>query len=265
VTALETYHWMLRICAIGIVIDALEQLVHRRDFRDDGWFSWRILRRRLDLAPRIVRALCDAVCAGEHRPVLVLCLRLGAVATVAAFAPGSTAFAIGLTALLATQLHLFLRRAGLGIDGSDQMNLVILGASWLAIVVDGTVDGLRVGLWFVVAQSMLSYGVNGASKLASASWRSGRAIPAAFSTSSSGHPALHRVFVARPRLARLMAWGTWAWELGFPVVLVVPEPIRIPLLISGVVFHLTIAVTMGIHLFVWAFVAPYVAIWAVTQ
>src|SRR5262249_40499765 len=159
------------------------------------------------------------------------------------------------TVLVATQLYHFVRGAGLGVWGSDQMNLVILGAAWLALVADRSPDGLRAGLWFVAAQSVLSYAGNGGAKLAAPSRRSGRAVRTVFATSTTGHPALHRLFADRPRLARLMAWGTMGWECAFPIVLVVPEPARLALLASGVAFHLTIAAMMGIHLFVWAFVA----------
>ena len=264
-TAVAAYQWMLRICAVGLVIDALEQVATRRRYGEDALFAWSVLRRRYDLAPRFVRVLADAACAGAVRPMVAVAVKLVAIGVVVATTPGSTGFAIGLSVLVATQLYHFVRGAGLGVWGSDQMNLVILGGSWLAIVADGSADGLRAGLWFVAAQSALSYYINGAAKLAAPSWRSGRAFQTVFSTASNGQPTLHRVFGARPRLARLMAWGTMAWECGFALVLVTPEPVRIALLISGVAFHLTIAATMGIHLFVWAFVSPYAAIWFVTQ
>jgi hypothetical protein len=160
---------------------------------------------------------------------------------------------------------LFLRRAGFGIDGSDQMNLVIVGAAWLAIVVGRTPEALRIGLWFVAAQSVLSYGINGTTKLAARSWRSGRAMAAALSTYTNGDPALYRVVAARPWLGLAACWVTIVWEAAFPIVMVVPEPVVLPILISGALFHLSLAYAMGIHLFVWAFIAPYVAIWMVTR
>ena len=263
-TALDTYQWMLRVAAVGIVIDVLEHLTDRRRFADDGLYAWTILRRRLDRAPWL-RGAADALCAGARRPVIVLGARLIAVAAVAALPAGSIAFALALTVLLATQLYHFLRRAGHGIYGADQMNLIIIATAWLAIVADGSPAGLRLGLWFVVAQSCLSYYINGAAKLASRSWRSGRAIPAVFSTFTGGHAGLHRFFAPRPRWSLVVAWGTIAFECAFPLVLLVPDPLRLAILAAGVVFHASIAFTMGINLFVWAFVAPYVAMWTVTR
>ena len=218
-TALEAYVWMLRICAIGIGIDVLEQVTRRDRYAEGGLFAWSVLRHRLDLAPGFVRALADAACAGMVRPMIVLGIRAAAALVVAAAPPGSTGFAIALGVLLATQLYHFVRCAGLGTYGADQMNLVIVGAAWLAIVVDGSADGLRVGLWFVAAQSCLSYAINGAAKVASASWRSGRAFSAVFSTYTNGDPRLYRVFAPRPRLARVMCWATMVWECAFPLVL----------------------------------------------
>jgi hypothetical protein len=265
VTVAELVHWMLRICAVGVVIDAVEQLAHLRKLSDDGLYAWVILRRRLDRAPRAVRALADAACAGAIRPALVLVARIAAAAGVAAWSPGTTPADVALTVLVATQLYHFLRRAGFAIWGSDQMNLVTLGATWLGVVVDGSPDGVRAALWFIAAQSALSYFVNGAAKLVAPAWRSGRALAGVFSTTSNGDPRLHRVFAARPRLSRALCWLTMLWECAMPLALVVPDPARLAFLASGALFHLTVAATMGIHLFVWAFIAPYAAIWAVTR
>jgi hypothetical protein len=257
----DAFVWMLRVCAIGIVVDAIEQLVRRDALGDDGLYAWRILRHRLDLAPRFVRRAADASCAGSRRPAAVLALRLAAVVGVVASPVDSAVFAGALTVLLATQLYHFARRGGLGIYASDQMTLIIVGAAWLGIVVDGSPLGMKLALWFVVAQSCLSYFVNGAAKLFSLTWRSGRALPAVFGTYANGSAGLHGAVASRPRLALLLCWATMLWECAFPLALVVPEPMRIAILVSGVLFHLAIATTMGIHLFVWTFPATYVGIW----
>jgi hypothetical protein len=256
VTLADAFAWMLRIAAVGIAIDAIEQLVRG----SVALYAWPVLRHRFDRAPHALRRAVDVACSGRV-PALVLALRLAAVTAVAALPIGSAAFAIALTALLATQLYHFARRAGFGMYASDAMNLVIIGAAWLALVVDGTRDGATLALWFVVAQSCLSYCVNGAAKLVSRSWRSGRALPMVFGTHANGNAALYGALTAVPRLALVLAWATMVWECAMPLVLVAPEPLRIALLVSGVLFHAAIAWTMGVHLFVWAFTAPYVAIW----
>jgi hypothetical protein len=256
VTHAEVFAWMLRICAIGIAIDAIEQLwVGRNEL-----FAWRVLRHRFDRAPHALRRAADVLCS-RRGPALALAVRLASLVGVAAAPVGSAPFGAALSALFATQLHHFVRRAGFGMYGSDQMNLVVVGAAWLALVVDGTPGGATLALWFVAAQSCLSYIVNGAAKLVSQTWRSGRALPLVFGTHANGNAALYRALSARPRLGCALCWATMIWECAMPLVLVAPEPLRVALLVSGVLFHSLIAWTMGVHLFVWAFAAPYVAIW----
>jgi hypothetical protein len=254
----EPYQWILRICSIGLLIDTLEQLDGRRAL-EDGLYSWTILRRRLDRAPRLLRDAADLLCTGSSRPVIFLLSRLPALVVVAWWPIHSVPFAVALSTLLVTQLYHFLRRCSFGILGSDQMNLVVIGSSWLCIVV--APKAAAAGLWFMTVQSCLSYAVNGAAKLAAPKWRSGRAMPAIFATHSFGHPTVLRMLVAMPRLNRFLCWLVIVWECSFPLVLVVASPVRLGILATGIFFHAMIAVTMGIHLFIWAFIATYPAIW----
>lgn len=52
------------------------------------------------------------------------------------------------------------------------------------------------------------------------------------------------------------------FEIAFPLVLVVPKPLIIALLFTGVAFHLSCAIIMGLDRFVWAFCGCYPAVWA---
>ena len=262
IDASSAHDWMLRICAVGLTVDTFEQITRRRDFADPGLYSWTIVRRRLDRAPAWLTRLADVLCAGWKRPVLVLSLRLPALALVLSMRTGSAPFALALSLLVAIQLYHFLRRGGLGLLASDQMNLILLGATWLSTVLTRAPSA---GLAFMSAQLCLSYFVNGAAKLAAPAWRSGRALQAIFSTASFGGPALSRLVTETPRLARVASWATIAWECGFPLILIVPAPVRLGFLAAGIMFHAITAVTMGLNQFLWAFPAAYPAIWYIAS
>jgi hypothetical protein len=259
------YQWMIRICAVGLLVDTLEQLARRRSFDDDGFYSWTILRRRLEMAPPTLRRLADALCEGSARPVAVLSVRLIALGVVVSFPVGSLCFDVALSLLLAAHLYLLLRRCGLGIEGADATNLLILGSTWLCTVVAHDATTMTAGLCFIAAQTCLAYFAYGVTKLASPTWRSGRALPAALSTYSYGHPTFHRMLADRPRVALFLCWLTMIWESCFPLVLWAPAPVRGLFFLSGVFFHAGIAVTMGIDLLLWAYAATYPAIWWVAH
>jgi hypothetical protein len=259
----DAYTLMLRICGVGIGLDALERMASARKYRDDGLFGWVVLRQKLAGAPAPVRRLADLLCAGAARLMAVLVVRLAAVALVALCPPGSPAFGAGLTALVATHLYIYLRAAGFGTIGADHMTLLVCGGAWWATVVAGTPVAALAGLWFVAAQVCVSYVIAGVSKLAAPKWRSGEALVCVLSTYTVGSPALHPVVQRRPRLARLLCWSVMLWEATFPVVLVAPRPLVLPLLAVGLLFHLSLAAIMGLNLFVFAFASTYAAIWAV--
>lgn len=258
----DVYQWMLRVAGVGVLIDTLERLTRAHQYRDKGAYSWVILRQRFAVWPPALRRACDLVFAGSGRAQVVLWVRLLSLLATVALPVGTPGFALGLSLLVATHLYLLLREAGFGHDGADVMTFIVFGAAWLGTVPSRDPLVARAGLWFVVAQACLAYFKAGAAKLAGPRWRSGEALIAITST-SLGHPALFRILRARPRLSQVLCWAIFLWEMAFPLVLVLPERWSLALLVSGVLFHLSIAAIMGLNTFVWAFPATYVALfWA---
>jgi hypothetical protein len=188
-----------------------------------------------------------------------------AAAAVAALPVASGGHAVALTALVAALVARRVRVGGLGIGGADHMFLVVCGASWLATVVAGDRRAAEAGLWFIAAQACLAYLVAGVTKLASPTWRSGRALHLVAATRSHGCLALRRCLAAAPWLARPACWGVMVWECAFPLVLLAPEPARLAILASGVLMHVALALVMGLNTFVWAFPATYPAVWWAAQ
>jgi hypothetical protein len=141
------------------------------------------------------------------------------------------------------------------------MNLVIFAGSWLACVAGRDASMREVGLWFIGLQVCLAYCCYGATKLAAPSWRKGDAIVAALSTYSHGNETLHRIVSTFPKLGLALCWMTIGWECAFSLAIVLPSPACAAILFSGVLFHASIAMTMGFNLFFWSFLASYPAVW----
>jgi hypothetical protein len=258
----RAYDLMLGICGLGIVIDSLERLTCLAKYRADGLFSWVVLRQRLVSMPSPVRRLADALMAGAERLMLVLLLRMAAVVLVVSSPVGSAPFSLGLTLLVFGQLYV-LARSGFGAIGADPMTLVVCGTAWLAVVIARTPLAMRAGLWFVAVQGCLGYVVAGVAKLAAPKWRSGEAMTAVLSTYTYGSPKLFAIFDRQPRLSLLVCWSVMLWEATFPVVLVAPDHVVVAQFALGLLFHASIAGLMGLNLFLAAFPATYVAIWAI--
>jgi hypothetical protein len=118
----------------------------------------------------------------------------------------------------------------------------------------------RAGLLFVAAQAVLAYFTSGYVKLISPSWRSGDALRGILNTRSYGYQDLAKLLTVHPRLSVAGCWLTIAFEcLGPFFVFLGPIPCLV-FLVGGVIFHISIAVTMGLNNFVWSFLATYPAL-----
>ncbi|MEU2422954.1 hypothetical protein ABZ619_18355 [Streptomyces sp. NPDC007851] len=110
----------------------------------------------------------------------------------------------------------------------------------------------------------LSYTAAGACKFFSDVWGTGKAIPAVLKTVAFGTPALapHIEGMAFTRYAERVVISA---ELGFPLVLLLPGWATLALLCGLAFFHLLIALTMGLNLFFWAYVAVLPCVYCVSQ
>lgn len=241
------------LASVGVVIDAAETTAGRSAIRQA--FELRILEtvtvRRLQR--RFPWPLVDV---GDSGLAAWQALRvLGALVAVAGAATSAGALlAAGAATALAGQIALG-QRLVLGLDGADQM----LGVVWAGLVIASVVPAA--GLALIAAQSLLSYLVAGVAKAAGPEWRRGSAPRQIVATAAYGSPravALMRV----PGVSILVAWSTIGFEVAGPVVvLALPTTFAIATFVTcAIVFHLGIALTMGLNTFLWAFTAPLAAI-----
>jgi len=265
-SALEIYKAILVICSIGLVISTLEFFCIRRSFGADGVYSWAVfsaflLKTRNVTLTKLLNAIFDV-----PGVVVLLGIRLLALLCIL-FAPiSSVIFKVSLAVVILSIL-LFSWRKSFGDDGADQMNMILLITTWLctAILEKGLL--LKVGLWFIALQSVLSYGTAGIAKLVSPTWRSGQAVLGVFSTGGYGLDWAAHFLQGRSLLNYLLCWSVMLIESGFLVALFLPFPYAVMFLIWGVGFHLLCAIIMGLNNFFWAFLASYPAViyvwWAI--
>src|SRR5262249_20400054 len=114
-------------------------------------------------------------------------------------------------------------RCQYGLEGSDQMTMVLLVLSWVAAVYP-TEPVRVVALGFIAVQSCLSCFIAGVSKLRGPAWRNGTAVRDVLRTRHSGHPWLWGLFNRSPRLTRTVTYSVILFECVFPIVLLLPTP-----------------------------------------
>lgn len=245
--------WTTRLVAVPVMVSAVELLLACKEIRPGGLLDWSLTSRApvthpLDkalrsrtgqrlLSPRGMTALnvaqlcCGALLLWRPRavPALLVCLAV--------------------TILMG-------KRHYQSLEGSDEMTVVLLGASVLrsvsaaSMVQDATVC-------FIAGQVCLAYLTAGLSKTQSWEWWTGWGLPRILSTRYFGHPVSARLMWRHRWIALGSSWTVIVWESLFVLCLVLPPRGALVVVAVGLGLHLACAVTMSLSMFVWAYAACY--------
>ncbi|MGV8908145.1 MAG: hypothetical protein ACOH1Y_04125 [Propionicimonas sp.] len=267
--------WCAIPLGVALLLDGAELVTARAQLREGGLYGYRVLAtgNPILLSGPVARPLGALFRYPMVLALPVTQLMAGAVLVaagiagtpVAAGAAGIVgipvlAGAAGVAALiaLASRMLLYLRNQ-LGLDGSDQMMLVAATGVAVALLVPDEM-AKTVVLVYVALQLLLSYAVAGLAKATSTTWRSGRAVPAILNTIGYGFPAVGAYLAARPKLGGLLSWATILFECSAPLLILFGTSGAIVIIVAGLMFHISIAVMMGLNIFPWSFGATYPAL-----
>ncbi len=248
-----TLLWTERLIALATLLQTCELLQVHRAFRDEGRFSWPILRADHAELLRPLRWLFAALL--PYRPFLAL-LGLRLVASAALLLTGLPGLA---PLLLLSQIAICVRFRGAFNGGSDYMSVVILlglSGAWASAHSPLLVKAC---LAYIAVQVVLSYWIAGVVKLRQIGWRRGEALRAFVSSGRYGTPAWLVRWLALPGVARVLSWSVLAFECGFPLALAGPR-FALPLLAVGLSFHVGNSLVFGLNRFLFAWLAAYPAL-----
>lgn len=249
------------IAAIGICVDSAEWVVNQET--NDAWLDWSVIRTRYpERLPRGIIVLLDWFALPHVTRLLVITRAIAAVLVALLF---RFTFLAAPLAAITLVVHLLLHlRFVYGFDGSDQMQTVVW-ASVLVVVATGPSSvAAEAAVIFLAAQALLSYATSGIAKVVSPIWRSGRAVEQILLTSSYGSRRIGHL-VRRYRISAPLSWGTVAFEVFGPLLLLTGWDGAAAFVTIGVAFHVGIALAMGLNTFVWAFAASYPAVLYVSR
>jgi hypothetical protein len=259
--------WTARIAGIGILLDSLEQLAISREFREGGVFAWTWLRTSRAVMGRrsAMRRLMDAVFAPPVLLGLIAMRAGGAMLLIVAPGPG-LANVIGLLPVFVAGSLLNLRDATVGGDTANAAFVFVTGALLLGRMAPNSTLVARACVWFIALQACTSYATAGVSKLRNPGWRAGAGLfNVARSTMNGTPPAVAAFLEQHQTIARTLTWLTVAMECAFPVVLLGMPRLGVYVLAWGVLFHLAVAILLGMNTFFWAWMAMYPALAYVTR
>lgn len=249
--------WVARLASVGIVVRTLEVLVNWPFLKNGELLGWGGIATSRFATLRFLQRL-------QSHPICVLALfaRLGAALAVFAVPYGTPQMAVALAVLFLAQLYYNHRFATLSY-AAEHLLLICLCALLFASL-PGTSETFRgVCLGFIAFQAALAYTGTAKHKLAKSHWRDGTRLIQIFQESAHRFPPLGRFFGAHPRGAMLATWAVILLHLLFPISLVLPTPVFAAVIAGGLLFHGTLAFTMGLHGFFWTFAATYPALYFV--
>jgi hypothetical protein len=242
------------LVGVWCLLSTLELIANFDMFKPDGLLSWRILSLRSGL---IFRSGWLQSLFWERSMPFVLGIRIAAAIGLL-LTPNAAWACAALAAIVLTSWFLTMR-CWLGGDGADEIGQIVsIGALLMAAGLASGQLGLSfAGTLLVAGQLTISYFFAGLSKLLSAEWRDGRALVGVMGTHSYGHALAARAVSRSPMLPAAACWLVILCETLFPVALVAPHSMLVPILTAFLLFHVSHAYFMGLNTFAWAFASAY--------
>jgi hypothetical protein len=196
---------------------------------------------------------------GETFVTVFFCLVLIALQ----FAPAGTPVRIAISVCLAVILfsHYYQEVRGLyGLDGSFQVTYICSACLLLGSFTSPGTLAFALCIWYVFIQCILSYVVAGIAKSLGKPWRDGTAVGLVLGTHTYGSVALATRLVDHPHIVAAMTYSVLAFELSFPIVALLSEPLMMCFLMLAVMFHIANALVMGLNQFLLSFICFYPSI-----
>src|ERR1035437_5056730 len=246
------------LIATGIVLQGIENLVTRRLYARGGLYDWTVLSTTARWMHFGFFGKLFSVLFEYPAFLVLMVLQLGAaLVLISGLLPQAG------TALLATMLGvhiLFILRNQYGMDGSDQMMLMVL-AGLFVYHLHPTGRMRTIVFVFLAAQLALSYWTAGIAKATSPVWRGGDAVKKILGTTSYGSFSLSGFLMEHRWLALVSCWCVILYECFGPLAMWFGPGACLAFIAAGVLFHLSIAMFMGLNIFFWSFIATYPAVY----
>ncbi|MGC4087902.1 MAG: hypothetical protein QM756_08400 [Polyangiaceae bacterium] len=241
--------WTYRLLALASLQQTIELLALRREFADDGMFSWRVLRvehRSLTWPLRLLFGLL----LPDRSFVASLWLRLAL--------GGLLFWGHGVSALPLCLLHVAgcVRFRGTFNGGSDYMSVQVLLATSFAWALRGVPLAPAALYVYVAVQLVLSYFLAGIAKLRERAWRDGSALGEFLREPRFATPSGLAEVAEPAALGRPLCWLVVGFECAFPLALLSPR-LAVAFMSMGCLFHFAIALAFGLNRFFWAWLAAY--------
>ena len=249
-SCLQLIRWLL---FLSLTISSVQNISNSAAFGPHGLFAWRFLKyayreKGLEWAGLDIPF-------GRTGFILLNLLRLGLLA--AGFANAFLPMVLPALLLISAILYI---RAFPPMSAADQLNTILLfclvPSAWSAS------PALRaVSLCAIAGQVLFCYFSNGLLKSIAPGWWKGSHLKILLQTGNYSRKGIAGLAAKTGQpVFRLLGTVIVIWELSAVIVPFLPAALLWTFLGIGVLFHLTIAVVMGLNTFFWSYLSAYPAI-----
>lgn len=222
-------------------------------------WRWRVLRAQFPAIPAPILWGLDRIMPARRFRWLGPAMGLAGLTMIVVGGGLAAAVSLCITMLAA------LRWRGSVNGGSDSMTLIALACVTVARLAGATAVVTTICLGYLALQTVASYLIAGVVKLRAPAWRRGSALCFFVEGAAPGPlpPWIQRP-LRGPLAARLVSWGLIGFEVLSPLALVAPEP-AVTYCGFACCFHLLNTACLGLHRFLWAWLATYPAVIFLSQ
>lgn len=244
------------LIGFSLLVSSIEILIAKTSLIHDEIAAWQIIKYRSHITQKgILGNFLDTI-STQHNMNFLKALRalFGGLLLVTALMGHIYGILIIINFLLTLMI---LVRSPYGFEGSYQLQIIILCCLSIAMLfwIDKFI--VHLALWFITFQILLAYFTAGAVKVVAKDWRSGIAIVNALSTKTFGNFAVADFLDNHRALAFIGCWIVIGFELFLPFAFIIGGPTLYVFLAIALLFHIGVAIVMGLHRFVPIFLSTY--------
>jgi hypothetical protein len=260
----DTLRLILLIISPQLLISSLEALYNHSIYKKGQLLSWAYVKRNkkiFTLNPSVEK-ISDLLFSYPNSLFLIAAKLMLTVAMIF-FVVNQKTFNAGI--ILTTSFTILISlRDTYSNNGSDQLTGIILIALSIVALRPNSEIVKYAAIFFIAFQSILSYATSGIYKLINAGWRNGENLRAILSTEVFGNRRIKKLMDKLPNSYILASFTIMFGEIFLSISFLLPPPLCLFVLATGVLFHLSVAIAMGLNTFLWTFVSTYPAIYFIS-
>lgn len=246
---------MILIATAGVLLDIFEILSVYSAYCDSSIFGWplksSLFKWWIPGTGKLLNYLYS------YRVYKAL-LSLGIIASVLVLLKYSSFYYLVIV-IAGIRILSTVRNGLAGSEAADHMlNMVLVCCCVFVVLHDASSRHLI--LYFIAAQSLLTYFTAGAVKALKRRWIEGDTLRYILSTSLFRNSLFVKMLCSHPAIEKMICRAVILFEACCPLLVFISVKGCLVFLSLGVIFHASIAIVQGLNLFPFAFISTYPAI-----